>query len=246
MAESRIELWERLWGNYIEKLRRIDELRAKGRYGYQLRMPIKSLNIAEKALLKEFPEADIYTDPALFQERKGRKPEMGLHTQEEQVQAVDLAADALSRGLEAAAASNLFGLSKEIGYLQSIEDLATFEGIESLANIASANQFTLLREFQNVFGELESQKQALGMHTKRERRDAFDLAVDSYHRGVEAIREGIVPGSFSEIGYLMAIRDMARKANAVDLVPTIQRQLEDLLERVDRRFSSDIFSSKSR
>lgn len=58
--ETKTEKWERLWGAYIQKLVRIEELKDSGRYGYQLRMPYKSLQIAEKALLAEFPEARAY------------------------------------------------------------------------------------------------------------------------------------------------------------------------------------------
>ncbi len=53
--------WERLWGTYIQKIARYEDLKAKGRYGYQLRMPAKAVDIARKALLKEFPEAVKYT-----------------------------------------------------------------------------------------------------------------------------------------------------------------------------------------
>ena len=42
--------FERLWGLYIAKLQRVDELKALGRYGYQLRMPLKSVQIAHDNL----------------------------------------------------------------------------------------------------------------------------------------------------------------------------------------------------
>lgn len=42
--------WEALWAKYVEKLQRLDDLRAQGRYGYQLRMPKKSLGMAVRAL----------------------------------------------------------------------------------------------------------------------------------------------------------------------------------------------------
>lgn len=54
--KERTELWEKLWGNYIQKLQRIEELKRKGRYGYQLRMPYKSLEIARQKLVEEFPD----------------------------------------------------------------------------------------------------------------------------------------------------------------------------------------------
>lgn len=38
--------FEALWEVYVAKLARIDELKAKGRHGYQLCMPRKSLRIA--------------------------------------------------------------------------------------------------------------------------------------------------------------------------------------------------------
>lgn len=142
---TRTELWEKLWGNYIEKLRRIDELKAKGRYGYQLRMPYKSLKQAEEALLKDFPEAKQYFDPP------SRKSEMGLHTQEEQIEAVDMAADALSRGLDAAASNNLFGIATEVGYLRALADIAIAEGAEALATIAQQNADALVSKFGKIY-----------------------------------------------------------------------------------------------
>lgn len=45
-SKERAEQFEILYTAYIAKLRRLDELQAKGRYGYQLRMPKKSLRIA--------------------------------------------------------------------------------------------------------------------------------------------------------------------------------------------------------
>jgi len=145
---TRADLWEKLWGDYIEKLRRIDELKAKGRYGYQLRMPYKSLKLAEEAVLKEFPEAKKYIDPP------PRKPELGLHTQEEQIQAVDMAADALSRGLDAAASNNLFGIATEVGYLRALADLAESEGAPALASIAQQNADALVSRFRKLYEEI--------------------------------------------------------------------------------------------
>jgi hypothetical protein len=43
---ERVNKFEALYAAYIAKLARLDELKAKGRYGYQLRMPKKSLSIA--------------------------------------------------------------------------------------------------------------------------------------------------------------------------------------------------------
>lgn len=242
---TRADLWEKLWGEYIEKLRRIDELKAKGRYGYQLRMPYKSLKQAEEAVLKEFPEARKYIDPpprkpemgneqeANFSE--GREPSydgqtlsysdlmltvsyareamergdlsraleileisfgqtdwwlrqfgsspklekimdavrrlaaevrarmstttlqgpmMGLHSQEEQIEAVDMAADALSRGLDAAAANNLFGIATEVGYLRALQELAVAEGAQALATIAQQNADALVSRFRQLYEEI--------------------------------------------------------------------------------------------
>ena len=42
--------WEALWATYCAKGERIEELREMGRYGYQLRMPKKSLRLAADAL----------------------------------------------------------------------------------------------------------------------------------------------------------------------------------------------------
>ena len=45
-SAERAERFEILYTAYIAKLRRIDDLKAQGRYGYQLRMPKKALTIA--------------------------------------------------------------------------------------------------------------------------------------------------------------------------------------------------------
>lgn len=45
-TKKRTEEWEQAWSTYIEKLKRLEELERQGRYGYQLRMPKKSLQIA--------------------------------------------------------------------------------------------------------------------------------------------------------------------------------------------------------
>lgn len=42
--------WETLWGIYIEKHQRLDELKGLGRYGYQLRMPKRAIAIAAENL----------------------------------------------------------------------------------------------------------------------------------------------------------------------------------------------------
>lgn len=52
----RMERWEELWGIYVAKLARYDELKAAGRYGYQLSMPRVAIRIAREKLQAEFPE----------------------------------------------------------------------------------------------------------------------------------------------------------------------------------------------
>lgn len=47
---SKVVEFEALWGNYIAKLARLDDLKEQGRYGYQLRMPRKAISIAERRL----------------------------------------------------------------------------------------------------------------------------------------------------------------------------------------------------
>jgi hypothetical protein len=47
---KRVAEWEAAWANYIAKLERLDELKAAGRYGYQLRMPKLAVRRAHEAL----------------------------------------------------------------------------------------------------------------------------------------------------------------------------------------------------
>lgn len=49
-SQERAERFEILYTAYINKLRRLDELQAKGRYGYQLRMPKKAITNAIRNL----------------------------------------------------------------------------------------------------------------------------------------------------------------------------------------------------
>ena len=42
--------FEALWEAYIQKLQRLDELKAQGRHGFQLRMPKKSIRLAAEKL----------------------------------------------------------------------------------------------------------------------------------------------------------------------------------------------------
>lgn len=48
--------FDELWGRYVDKLNRLDELKKLGRYGYQLRMPNLSIRRAAEALKTEFPD----------------------------------------------------------------------------------------------------------------------------------------------------------------------------------------------
>lgn len=48
--------FESLYETYVSKVARLRELKANGRYGYQLRMPKVALRMAAEALKAEFPE----------------------------------------------------------------------------------------------------------------------------------------------------------------------------------------------
>jgi hypothetical protein len=48
---NKITSFEWYWNNYIAKLARVDELRALGRYGFQLRMPNNAVRTARTALI---------------------------------------------------------------------------------------------------------------------------------------------------------------------------------------------------
>ena len=47
---EKIAKWESLWATYVAKLARLDELRAMGRYGYQLSRPKLALKLAADAI----------------------------------------------------------------------------------------------------------------------------------------------------------------------------------------------------
>lgn len=47
---GRVLAWESAWARYIAKLERLDELKAQGRSGYQLRMPKLAVRRAAEAL----------------------------------------------------------------------------------------------------------------------------------------------------------------------------------------------------
>lgn len=45
---EKVLAWEAAWSELISKLKRLDELKALGRYGYQLRQPKKAVLLAEE------------------------------------------------------------------------------------------------------------------------------------------------------------------------------------------------------
>ena len=47
---EKIQTFETLFATWISKLQRVEELRAQGRYGYQLRMPKKAVGKAYRNL----------------------------------------------------------------------------------------------------------------------------------------------------------------------------------------------------
>ena len=55
-ATERNTKLESLVATLIEKRARLAELKANGRYGYQLRQPRLACNLAAEALAREFPE----------------------------------------------------------------------------------------------------------------------------------------------------------------------------------------------
>lgn len=48
--------WELAWGNYIERLARLEQLQELGRYGYQLRQPKRALARAIDDMRRLFPD----------------------------------------------------------------------------------------------------------------------------------------------------------------------------------------------
>lgn len=68
--QQKVERFESLWGTYIAKLARLDELKAAGRYGYQLRMPKKAIGLAWSAL-SAFCKANDIEAPLLATESEG-------------------------------------------------------------------------------------------------------------------------------------------------------------------------------
>jgi hypothetical protein len=47
---TKVNAWEAAWTNYVDKLARLDDLKAQGRYGYQLRMPRLAVQRAYEAV----------------------------------------------------------------------------------------------------------------------------------------------------------------------------------------------------
>lgn len=54
-ALDKTSQWELLWGNYIDRLSRLEQLQELGRYGYQLRQPKRALARAVDDLVRLFP-----------------------------------------------------------------------------------------------------------------------------------------------------------------------------------------------
>jgi hypothetical protein len=50
LKRKELKDWESAWETYIAKLNRVDDLKAAGRYGYQLRQPYKAVGIAAMKL----------------------------------------------------------------------------------------------------------------------------------------------------------------------------------------------------
>ena len=55
-VHAHLEEWEAAWANYISKLKRIEDLEAQGRYGYQLRQPRKAVELAVERLYQIDPD----------------------------------------------------------------------------------------------------------------------------------------------------------------------------------------------
>ncbi|MBW5449340.1 hypothetical protein GE107_25265 [Cohnella sp. CFH 77786] len=51
-----IKEWETAWATYMQKLNRLDELKAAGRYGYQLNQPRKAVYLAKEKLKQLDPD----------------------------------------------------------------------------------------------------------------------------------------------------------------------------------------------
>lgn len=54
--EVKLNEWEAAWSKYVQKLKRLEELKNMGRYGYQLRQPRKAIDLAIIKLRKIDPE----------------------------------------------------------------------------------------------------------------------------------------------------------------------------------------------
>lgn len=54
--QKALQEWEEAWSTYMEKLRRLDELKAAGCYGYQLRMPGAAIRKAKEKLIQLDPD----------------------------------------------------------------------------------------------------------------------------------------------------------------------------------------------
>lgn len=79
-----------------------------------------------------------------------KKWTLGLHTTEEQTQALSLARDAYRSGAEAAQAGEIGTLAYNMGYLAGISDLALREGVTQLAEDVS----TLYNQLDDMLKEM--------------------------------------------------------------------------------------------
>lgn len=77
---------------------------------------------------------------------------------------------------------------------------------------------------------------SLGLHTKKERREALGLATQAYHNAVEASQSGDPLSMVSEMGYIRAIGQLAMQEGADDLASICRTQTIDLVERFQREF----------
>lgn len=99
------------------------------------------------------------------------------------------------------------------------------------------SQETLIRALRYATKEeAEPMEPTLGLHTKKERREALGLATDAYRNAVEASQSGDPLSMVSEMGYIRAIGHLAMLEGAEDLASVCRTQTTDLVERFQREF----------
>lgn len=121
--------------------------------------------------------------------------------------------------------------------LVKLKDGRTWQGVAE--DLRSSEQGVILTwaEVKAVDADLGlSSGATLGMHSKKERRIAIDLAIDAYKRAIEANEDGDAVGMASEIGYIRGLSDIAKKENAEDVARICIRQLNDLIFKFKRDF----------